>query len=338
MQLLLLSLLTLLVVAKADRDLQIPDWSASIDTIDPQGLTFSTGAGSGNNANVVIKVYDICRTEGATRVDKGELYPASTVVGITADATNAPGNSNAVSFTFTEGIAQDTDLYTAGTGNDARVEFCAEVGLYDENTLINFAEVKLTYNINLETLIFDGHLNAYFCDPDTKEELLDDTTSTQGSLISVCFSSPEGQFEVTDILDLTVEDSTGNSVLKEPVIVDSVIQSATTPYAQKKCSYDIINDTNVCVVTLLLNADFYDFSELNLSAKGKVLLEFGGVRRNLRSLQKQQGQEATFMIKQSQFRVAKMEIDSAASSSAASMVSSMAAILAMAGTATLALL
>ena len=362
---LLITLLSLFAAAKADNDraLQIADWSVTIDTVVAQGLTFTTGGGAGTTPNVVIKVYNICRKEGITRLDKGQFYPTDTVAGILVDSTGVTtplAGGNAISFLFAEGIAQDTDLYTPTGANTATVEFCAEIGLYEDTTLINFAEVKLTYNVNLLTafaaltgytvtqaddfndaadqvVIFDGTLEAYFCNPDTKVIMPNDASiTTQGSLISVCFRASDGQFEISDIWDLAIKDA--DTALEQAVISGGVIQSLSTPYATKTCTDADINDTNVCVVTLLLKADFYDFTALTLTGNGNVILEFGDakpLRRSLRlrALQagtagvSSTGQEEPFMVKPQEFTVA------GNSDSSATGMMSLAAIGAMAGAA-----
>jgi hypothetical protein len=359
----LLSLFAAAANADSDRALQaIADWDVSFDSIEPQGFTFSTGGGAGTNPNVVIKVYDICRTEGAARVDKGQFYPSpGTVGGILVDSsgvvTPLATPLNVVTFGFAEGIAQDVDLYTSTGTNTATVEFCAEVGLYEDTVLINFAEVKLTYNIDLITaftaltgytvtqasvfndpadreVAFDGLLEAYFCDPITHLIMpADATITTQGTTISVCFKSSDGQFEISDIWDLNIEDLA--TALAQPVITAGVIQSASTPYATKTCIDDTINDTNICVVTILLKAAFYDYTALTLTGSGNVILEFGDAKpvvrslrlRSLQTVDADSGQQEPFKIEPQQFTVA-----GNTDSSATGMVS-LAAIGAMAGAA-----
>lgn len=129
-----------------------------------QSFQFETGAGVPGTV-VKVVVYDKCRTELSSESDfrtiVGELYPASTVQGIAVDhsgvAADPVGNhSNVLSFTFAEGIAQNYDIYhttTTSTTTDAtgKVEFCVQVNLYSGEYLANFAELKLTYNINLKT-------------------------------------------------------------------------------------------------------------------------------------------------------------------------------------------
>ena len=128
-----------------------------------QSFRFETGAGVPGTI-VDVEVYDKCRTELSSesefRTIVGELYPSSsTVQGIAVDhsgvaANPVGGHSNVLSFTFVEGIAQNYDIYhtaattTAATG---KVEFCVQVNLYSGEYLANFAELKLTYNINLKT-------------------------------------------------------------------------------------------------------------------------------------------------------------------------------------------
>ena len=92
--------------------------------------------------------------------------------------------------------------------------------LYVGECLANWAEVKITYNIDLVTNLptgeplsfvadasdflatlgvdtsLDGALNSYFCDPETQEEIPTGVPTHQGSIISICFNVVDGQFEV----------------------------------------------------------------------------------------------------------------------------------------------
>jgi hypothetical protein len=142
------------------RDLQIADWSVTIESVSDQTLSFSTGAGGGSNPNTQVRVYDLCRSESATRTDVGSFYPTSTVSGIIADrarSTNIFNHPNdpddglsTISFKVVQGIAENTDIYTANNeDNTATIEFCAEVGLYDNAQLISFAEIKLAFTVDL---------------------------------------------------------------------------------------------------------------------------------------------------------------------------------------------
>jgi len=275
--------------------------AVSVDSVNGQSFSFSTGPGGGSNPNIKVRIHDLCRSEAASRADVGYFYPIpSSVTGISVNdtaVTNDPGVSNTISYTFIEGINANTDIYTDNLDDTATVEFCAEIGLYDNNTLVNFAEVKFAYGINLITtfatltgytvtqtggftdggsqdIIFDGTVEAYLCNPNTKAILANDGSKTnQGSLISVCFMVPDGQFEVKDVIDLTVENVGGTP--SQAVMTSSNIFSPTTPFATKTCTDTGTTDTNICVVTLLLMADFYDYSAFTLTGHGTLLLEFG---------------------------------------------------------------
>ena len=361
MKLLLTTLLSLFAAAKGDNDRALQfdsgEWNVAINTVAGQGFTFTTGGGAGPGPNVVIKIYNMCRKEGADRLDKGNFYPTDTVTGINADISGVLtplAGGNAVSFLFAEGIAEDTDLYATTGDGTATVEFCAEIGLYEQATLINFAEVKLTYDVNLLTsfaaltgytvtqaddfedatdvdLSFDGTLEAYFCDPDTTLIMPSDgSITTQGSLISVCFRASDGQFEISDVTDFTITDS-GGSGLEQLVISDGDIQSLATPFATKTCTDGGNTDTNMCVVTLLLRAVFYDFTALTLTGSGSVSLELGDAPARRRSLRLRAlagtGTEEDFMVEPQQFAV------TGNSDSSATGMMSLAAIGAMAGAA-----
>ena len=259
---------------------------------------------------MTIEVYDLCRTESSTRLLQGELYPSSTVAGVSTDHTgivSSPGDGNSIAFTFAEGIGDNTAIYTDNGGNSATVEFCVQVGLYHSGSLINFAETKLTYTVDLttsftsltgytvteaeaftdaadEAISFDGTLSAYFCDPNNLAEIYDGIPRHQGSIFSVCFKVPDGQFEIKDIIDLTMKDI----VFAEPtqaIVSNTFVNSPA--YAEKTCYDTGSHDTNVCVVSFLLTAAFFDNQALTLSGSGSVLLEFGdatGSRRRTRHL------------------------------------------------------
>jgi hypothetical protein len=134
----------------------------TIESVSDQTFSFSTGAGGGSNPNTQVRVYDLCRSESATRTDVGSFYPTSTVSGIIADRTRSTNIFNqpeddpddglsTISFKFVQGIAENTDIYTANNNDDntATIDFCAEVGLYDDAQLINFAEIKLAFTVDL---------------------------------------------------------------------------------------------------------------------------------------------------------------------------------------------
>jgi hypothetical protein len=260
---------------------------------------FSTGSESG--AETKVEVFDQCRTESAWRNYLGEFYPSSTVAGISAS-----GSGTSVSFTFKEGTNENGNIYTDNGGNTATVEFCAQVGLYYSGSLINFAEVKLTYNVDLVTTFasltgytvtgseaytdavdqsysFGGTLYAYFCNPSTYEELGNNgAVLHQGNTLHLCFKVPEGNFQISDVKDLMIK----NAIAAEPsqnVISNSIIDTPT--YAEKTC-HDANNvDINICVVSFLLKAGFFDFQQMTLTGEGNVILEFGaggGPQRQLR--------------------------------------------------------
>jgi hypothetical protein len=239
-----------------------------------------------------VEVYDKCRTESAWRNYLGDFYPSSTVGGI-----NAQGSGSSVSFTFAEGINENGNIYIDDGDNTATVQFCAQVGLYYSGTLINFAEVKMTYNVDLITNFaslagytvtgaeaftdaddksfnFDGTLYAYFCNPSSYEELGDDgAVIHQGSTLNLCFKVQEGNFEISDVKDLMIK----NAIDAEPnqsIIYSSIIDTPT--YAEKTCHDSSNYDTNVCVVSFLLKAEFYDYNQMTLTGEGNVILEFGG--------------------------------------------------------------
>jgi len=326
--------------------LQIADWSVSIGTVMGQELSFAVGSGGGTNPNVKVHVYDKCRMEGADGVLEGDFYRSSIVPGMTSVTTGVTGlgnTANSIAFSFTEGIEQNTNIYTDNGDNTATVKFCALVGLYDGTVLINFAEVKLTYDIDLVTsftqltgyavsqanlftnttttaIAFDGTLLSYFCDPTTKLE----TTSShgitvQGEMLYVCFKVADGQFQIRDILDLTIVD--GSSSTSQSIIADGSIQSAFTPFAEKSCTDVDALDTNICVVKLLLHANFYFYSALTLTGNGQVLLELGNAPgRQLRTssfrlLQEEQGKDTTkapFMIPPAQYETVPVSKESSA--------------------------
>jgi hypothetical protein len=296
------------VNANDDRGLQIADWHVNILTVSDTSFTFETGGGGGATPNIKISVTDKCRMESATRTTVGDFFPTSNVPGIaanTAGIVNNPGAGNGMSFSFIEGINGNADIYTDNLDNTATVEFCVMVGMYDTITLIDFAEIKLTYNIDLVTNIpsltgytvtqaeafndaadtavsFDGTLLAYFCNPTTKNILTDDGSKThQGSILNVCFKVASGSFEVSDIMEFTVKNALA-ATPSQQIVTGSAVASAI--YATKTCTDASNTDTNVCVVSFLLKAEFYDFAGLTLTGTGSVLLEFGdaGARRMLR--------------------------------------------------------
>ena len=301
-------------------------------------------------------VSDKCKMEAtaASRNLAGQFFPASTVVGIDSDfggVINNPGAGNSLSFAFVEGINGNTLLYSAAANNMADVNFCIEVGLYENDVLINYAEVKMTYSINLVTnfptltgytvsqaeaftdaadtdITFDGTLEAYFCDG-SNAILTAGPPVTQGSIMNVCVKAGDGQFEVSDIMDMTIQNVATGNVPSQQIIASSVV--AEGPYATKTCTDTGVADTNICVISFLLKADFYDFDALTLSGTGTVLLEFGdapGTRRRLRRKLNVKSTEEEFSIKAEEFQV-----DRIAGSSASTAMTSIAAFGAIAGAA-----
>ena len=99
------------------------------------------------------------------------------------------------------------------------------------------------------------------------------------------------------------------STTSQSIIVDGNIQSAFTPYAEKSCTDADAVDTNICVVKLLLNANFYYYSALTLTGNGRVLLELGDApgrqllhTASIRFLEEQHDDTtASFMIPPAQY-------------------------------------
>ena len=259
-----------------------------------------------------VEIFDVCRVDSATRTLMGQLFPfASTVTGMIEDHTgivNNPGPGNKIGYSFDSAI-NTTSMFTDIGDDFGTVNFCAQVGLYDQSTLISLAEVKVQYTVDMRDLSsvtlnsqtitsaggytdaadtvvgFDGTLNAYFCNPFTYEALPYNGLSThQGTTISVCFQVPDGQFEVKDVQALTVKNA-GDLYPQQPVVADSNIVSSSI--ATKTCYDTDTSDTNVCVVQLLLNGDFYEQGEMTLTGTGTVVLELGdspsGTRKLLRA-------------------------------------------------------
>ena len=327
-----LSLLALAApIFAQDRELGIEDWDVSIDSVQDQGITITTDTGSGVGKNLKILVYPDCRLTSDSRTLNGELYPNPSVTGIAVDSSAFTNGglgmtSKPLTFTFDEGIDGNTDIYSRTNGqNTATVEFCIEVGMYDNSTLVNFAEALLTYNVDLTTSFteltgytvtqadafknatdvdfsFQGTLNANFCNYTTRAKLTDTgSITTQGSILNVCFDNvPGGQFEVHDVIDLTVKEQTTGTI-SQAVVSNYAIATTQTPYAVVECT----DATNNCVVRLLLKAEFYDNALLDLTGFGNVELELGNTaRRNLRALQaKKSSQSAEFMIQPQRFTI-----------------------------------
>lgn len=61
----------------------------------------------------------------------------------------------------------------------------------------------------------------------------------------------------------------------QDIIIASVIQSDTVPYAFVDCIDSNGMDTTVCVVSFLLTEEFYKYDTMTLTGFGTLLLEFG---------------------------------------------------------------
>lgn len=314
---------------------QIGDWGVSFGAITGQSIAYTTEKGAGTNPNTKLLVTDLCRVETDTRVSEGEMYPGSSVEGISVattdvadpDGTNAGGGTT--TFTFVEGIDQNTDIYTDNGDDTATVSFCVLAGIYDDTFLINFAEAKVTYQIDLTTnfaeltgytitqaaqntdvddhnLAFSGTINAFFCNETTQEILTDDGSILhQGETLFICFSIPDGQFEVDNVKSLTVQDSDASP--SQLVIDNYAVQTATTPYAVVVCTDGGVSTTNVCVVEVLLKADFYEFGQMDLTGTGTLRVELGDAsrrrqrRRGLRGLQDDTEMTVDYFVKKQTF-------------------------------------
>lgn len=266
----------------------------SISGVYGTSIDFSTGDDSG--AVMYVELFDVCRVDSATREDLGVLYPDDAVYGMGMDdgaIVNDPGCCNKIGYTFLPQI-NETNMYTDNGDNTATIAFCAQVALYDGSSLVNLAEVKIEYTMQLPSQAislatytitdaagftdaddtnvgFDGSLQAYFCDPNS-HVLVDYGVTGQGTVLSVCFKVPDGQFEIRDVMDLTIAEADGNGP-SQVIISDSVVPSSTM--ALKTC-YDSGNgDTNVCVVQFLLRPEFYETSAVTLTGSGTLLLELG---------------------------------------------------------------
>ena len=288
----------------------VADWSVTIHGVYGSSIDFSTGNSVG--ADMKVEIYDVCRVDSATRTLMGQLFPfASTVTGMIEDHTgivNNPGPGNKIAYSFDSAI-NTTSIFTDLGDDFGTVNFCAQVGLYDQSTLITLAEVKVQYTLDMRDLLsvtlnsqtitsaggytdaadevvsFDGTLHAYFCNPFTYEALPYNGLSTnQGTTISVCFQIPDGQFEVKDVQELTVKNA-DDLYPQQPIVEGSNIVSSSI--ATKTCYDTDTSDTNVCVVQLLLDGEFYEQGEMTLTGTGTVVLELGdspsGSRKLLRA-------------------------------------------------------
>jgi hypothetical protein len=124
-----------------------------------QTLYFDTGRGGETTPNVKLKVTDVCKLEASANRPAntlGFLFPVAlgAVPGIhslTGAVTPGPGKS--ASFEFVEGIEHNSMIYKEGQGGIGIVSFCIEVGLYAGDILINYEEIKVTYEVNKATSI-----------------------------------------------------------------------------------------------------------------------------------------------------------------------------------------
>lgn len=329
------------------RDLQLADWAVIISAVTGQSIQYSTGVGAGRNPNIKIGITDLCRQESTTRTTIGTIFHSSTVAGIAATSSgvgdlNDPGMGKAISFSFGEGISENAGIYKDNGDSTATVKFCAEVGLYQDTILVNFADVKLTYSIDLVSNIptlssytvthaehfndatemevsFEGTVAAYFCDPTTKAELtIEGLKISQGHVLFLCFRVLEGSYEVAEVIDLTVTNAGASTPTQD--ILSSTLPSSTL-YATQDCTNDVGMDTNVCVVSFLLKDSFYNFHALTLAGTATVLLELGDAatkrRRRVLSLAGRQIEER-LRVKAQKFQVERRVESSSAASEAMS--------------------
>ena len=281
----------------------VADWSVRIDGAYGQSIDFSTGSDPG--AAMTVELYDVCRVDSAERYYLGDLYPGNSVYGLNADQSgivNSPGSGNKIAYSFTDTLNQ-TSMYRDNGDNTARVAFCVQVGLYDGNTLVNLGEIWVEYSIDLIAEVvnlatytitdaagytdasdvefaFDGSLNSYFCDPNSFNELVGDGhVMEQGSVLSVCFQVAAGQFEMADVMYLTVK-SAWESEPSQDIVIDSHIVNENV--ALKSCIDNSNSDVNICVVQFIPKADFFETSWIELTGLGMVLLELGDSSGNRR--------------------------------------------------------
>ena len=274
------------------------DFSVAITAVSGQSFEFETGFGvPGTTVNV--EVWDKCRSESdGSRTAVGELYPASTVQGLQADHSgiaNIPGTGNSLSFGFVEGITHNYDIYTNLGGNMGQVAFCAQVNVYIGDFLANFAEVKLTYNINLETdvaispqrsSLFDLSVGApessaavsaapasttvdgaYFCDPETRNELDVNVYQAlgEGSSLHLCFSTDFVNTTTSDVTDVSVTSLTQvpNGTSVEDVVrandYDNLAASANL-----SCT-SIAQEADSCVLSLDWESRFHHAGFITLA-------------------------------------------------------------------------
>jgi hypothetical protein len=251
-----------------------------------------------------VELYDVCRVDAANRNYLGELYPGNSVGGLNADQSaivNSPGAGNKISYGFTETLNQ-TIIYTDNGNGWATVAFCAQIALYDGGSLVNLGEVRVQYSIDLNSQVvyldtytitdaagftdasdvdfsFDGSLQSYFCDPNSFAELVGPgLVMEQGSILSVCFQVASGQFEMSDVMQLTVKNAWDAYPSQDIIIGSYAVSEGVT---LKSCMDSGPTDVNICVVQFILHADFYQTSWMELTGLGMVLLELGDSYRRL---------------------------------------------------------
>lgn len=270
------------------------DWSVRIDGVYGQSIDFSTGDAPG--ASMKVELYDACRVDSAYRQELGELFPSNQVDGLSMDDSaiyNNPGCCNKISYAFEPDI-NTTSLFQDNFDGTGTVAFCAQVGLYDGGTIVNLAEVRVEYKMNTETqevwletysitdaagytdaedsgLGFDGDLQTYFCDPNSRT-LMDYGVIGQGTIMSICLQAPDGQFEVKDVIELTVHGADGYGPSQAILSGSSVVEDSI---ALKSCYDNGDFDTNICIVQFLLKTEFFETSAVTLTGTGTVLLELG---------------------------------------------------------------
>ena len=288
-----------------------------ITFVSGQSFGFDTGLGLVDinplPPTVSIEVFDKCRTESPDRILVGALYPISSVEGLQTDysgLTNLPGTGNSMSFSFVEGIGQNIDVYTDNGDNTGSVEFCVQVNLVVGDIVANFAEVKLTYNINLETdvalppqrssLLDASDLipetaapttevletpaptsntdaaEAYFCDPNTRQKL--DQESYEVAVIEetplhLCLG---GEYASQTVTSIRIEEN--GTIVEEA-------SGAVLETAHLTCTHSI-----ACVLSLAWDDNFYtaglatlDDDSEHSSAGSVIVVEFqNSTRRFLR--------------------------------------------------------
>jgi len=355
-------------MATDDRELQVINWAVGLGAITTQSIAFTTSdvvTAGATNANVKITVSNLCRTDSPTRIELGELYnsagAATGVSGFEVDSaliiTPASGGTHTIQFSFDEGINAQTDIYSSSGADatEADVDFCMMFGFYDDATLVEFAEVKLHFDIDLVaditaltgyavtqaevytadnqgTLSFDGTLTAQFCASDHLSPTVALTSAvgitTQGTTRSVCIYSQGAniQFQVRKVIGLTITDDA--LAVTQAVWANSAVAEAG--YADSACVDASDSDMNYCWVDFLLKANFFETNSVVLTGTGSVLMELGNsvgatrrmLRQDVRSLQ-ENGTEEEFKVKPTTLN---MEVIEGSSATAVSTISALAVI------------